>query len=1025
MAVKIASFLPKYKAIDKGIAESIGLYTNESLNKSICSKEEFKELSSGEPQKTKIFNHQQIIARLMTSHTPYNELLLYHEMGSGKTCSAISAIEKSKTEQYGIRRALILAKGEGLLESFKKELTSSTCTDGQYIPENYKTLNADTRTRRVNKMLGKFYDFNTFEVFAKSIKRKTVREINTQYSNFFIVMDEIHNIRIQSSSNEKERKMYNQFHRFLHAVSGCKILLLSGTPMKDNVGEIGAIMNLILPMNMQIRGAQDEDFQNMNEADRNDRIMYLANNRELGEYFQGRVSFMQTPVENVNVVKVFEGTLLPIKTEYVDVLRAQNAESTSGPEPFRVIELNMSPYQTHEYLKVYNNDSRKNYYINSRLASLFTWNKGPVLLSKSISKGMLASMRGGSKSGLKQKTVYTLNPDLVKDITTKGVLDLNKLAIYSSVYAASINVINNAKKDRQLTFVYCEFKHKSGLFLFESLLKLNGYASANRNALASPAKRMVLFEGAMSSANRKLLDIFNSPENRYGDYISVILGTRVVMEGYSFKNIQNEIILTPFWNYSETAQAIARGYRAHSHTDLEPSPENKINVRIYQFASIPTDAGKDMRSSSIDMRLYTLSFKKDVNIKRVERLIKENAVDCQLLYRVNSQGEDGSRECEYMQCAYSCSGTRERGMVSCGPTDYSTFNLFYNKGIVQTLVSKIQELLNSSDRLSMDFKTLKSRLIGNSSDLTDFTLISALNILIQNRVPFIDRYGFKAYLDESFNNFYLTTFMSSNDKTDIYYTKNPSLVIKNSFKYILISKKNNMLRLGTIVDIDSEGELLKSIVFRMSPVFQERILEKLIDFVQRTPEKINRKLEFILDLFKGMYSIDTDNATATSWLLENSNILRCKDRNMEWHNCTPENIKSLSDNRRVEMAEFVNRARPYGYYGTINPLTRDFCLVNVAKAGIAKGHAKSVGMRCNSYRNLEEIYKSIYGEDPASRDRSYLCRSIKNFLEDKKLIRFDTTCGTSKKVRVKQVKAAAVLPPRPGKGKGKGRKGKK
>ena len=38
--------------------------------------------------------HQQFVKTFMSRHTPYNGLLLYHGMGSGKTCSAIGITEE-------------------------------------------------------------------------------------------------------------------------------------------------------------------------------------------------------------------------------------------------------------------------------------------------------------------------------------------------------------------------------------------------------------------------------------------------------------------------------------------------------------------------------------------------------------------------------------------------------------------------------------------------------------------------------------------------------------------------------------------------------------------------------------------------------------------------------------------------------------------------------------------------------------------------------------------------------------------
>ena len=80
--------------------------------------------------------HQKIIARFLSSHTMYDSLLLVHQMCTGKTCSAIGAIEQIKNEDNNFVGAMVFAKGGGLLRNFVKELRDK-CTGGQYVPEGY------------------------------------------------------------------------------------------------------------------------------------------------------------------------------------------------------------------------------------------------------------------------------------------------------------------------------------------------------------------------------------------------------------------------------------------------------------------------------------------------------------------------------------------------------------------------------------------------------------------------------------------------------------------------------------------------------------------------------------------------------------------------------------------------------------------------------------------------------------------------------------------------------------------------
>lgn len=259
--MEIQDFLPKYPNVNKKKDPILNPYEDD-FYEAIFRKKEFydERLDKTEPiptEKGVLMKHQRIIARFLSSHTLYNELLIVHQMGTGKTCSAIGAIEQIKGENSSIKGVYIFAAGRNLLNNFKKELRDK-CTEGQYVPEGHVEDEDSGCTRSVvskanrltdlelinrsKKLYSDFYHFTigdnkptTFETFAKHLYRLKDSDITEMYSNNIIVIDEVHNLRIQDTTNDKYRiSMYDQFHRFLHLVKNCKILLLSGTPMKSH-----------------------------------------------------------------------------------------------------------------------------------------------------------------------------------------------------------------------------------------------------------------------------------------------------------------------------------------------------------------------------------------------------------------------------------------------------------------------------------------------------------------------------------------------------------------------------------------------------------------------------------------------------------------------------------------------------------------------------------------------------------------------------------------------------------------------
>lgn len=166
----------------------------------------------------------------------------YFEMGTGKTCTSIAAIEQLRYEKGShIKKALVFAKGTRLIKNFIQELLF-TCTDGRYIPDNFTLLTDLEKVRRVRKITSEFYSFFTFEKFAKHLTKLSDNDIIDQFSNSIVVIDEVHNIRekVEKQRNKNYdflRKesfdIYKQFHRMLHLIKYSKILLMSGTVMKS------------------------------------------------------------------------------------------------------------------------------------------------------------------------------------------------------------------------------------------------------------------------------------------------------------------------------------------------------------------------------------------------------------------------------------------------------------------------------------------------------------------------------------------------------------------------------------------------------------------------------------------------------------------------------------------------------------------------------------------------------------------------------------------------------------------------
>ena len=100
----------------------------------IAQKKEFQEFEFGKqtkgpelPSGHRLLPHQAIIQRFLSSHTSYNELLIFHGLGSGKTLAVLATAEAVRAEDLrrkGLQKnaTLILVRNQTLKENFEREL---------------------------------------------------------------------------------------------------------------------------------------------------------------------------------------------------------------------------------------------------------------------------------------------------------------------------------------------------------------------------------------------------------------------------------------------------------------------------------------------------------------------------------------------------------------------------------------------------------------------------------------------------------------------------------------------------------------------------------------------------------------------------------------------------------------------------------------------------------------------------------------------------------------------------------------
>lgn len=162
-------------------------------------------------------------------------------------------------------------------------------------------------------------------------------------------------------------------------------------------------------------------------------------------------------------------------------------------------------------------------------------------------------------------------------------------------------------------------------------------------------------------------NVFSNINNYNGKYIKFILGSKVMNEGISLQNVAEVHILDVYFNLGMIDQVIGRAIRHCSHYRIMSEENPYPKVDIYKYAVTLE------RGLSSEEELYKKAEQKYRLIKKVERVLKEIAIDCPLNRNANmfpeelvkykdcippDQAKPGEQACpllcDYMSCNYKC-----------------------------------------------------------------------------------------------------------------------------------------------------------------------------------------------------------------------------------------------------------------------------------------------------------------------------------------------------------------------------------
>jgi len=274
------------------IAKRKEFYDNQTLDEPTDIKRQSEMLCKAEFEH---LPHQVFVRNFLSPQTPYRSLLLYHQLGTGKTCTAIGVCEEFREMMKQIsttkQQRIIIVGSVNVKSNFRKQLFDEDkirsiakenegnfdyqdiqlCTASALLkeinPMNLQGLSLDSVIQQVHNLIDQYYSFFGYQSLANYInryiqfkasdlqkkeyneaylKQRRIDKIRQHFNGRLFVIDEAHNLRITSDNgDENTKKTSLLLLEIAQYAENVRILLLTATPMYNSPEEVLWWTNLL------------------------------------------------------------------------------------------------------------------------------------------------------------------------------------------------------------------------------------------------------------------------------------------------------------------------------------------------------------------------------------------------------------------------------------------------------------------------------------------------------------------------------------------------------------------------------------------------------------------------------------------------------------------------------------------------------------------------------------------------------------------------------------------------------------
>ena len=288
----------------------------------------------GAPDVIKYTPTQDFVRNYFTVNNPLRGMLLWHSVGTGKTCSAIAAATNT-FEKAGY--TILWVTRHTLKNDIWKNMFEQVCNEsirgeienhGLKIPnEQSKRMTLLSKSWKIRPM--SYKQFSNL-VSKKNDYYKKLVKINGEIDPLrktLLIIDEAHKLYGGGDLSNIERPDMNALHASLmnsYAISGrdsVRLLLMTATPITEDPMEIIKLLNLFRPSTMQLpaefnkfsaeylneQGLFTEDGRHKYLDNISGYVSYLNRERDARQFSQPIVENVHVPItDSVEIVEKFD-----------------------------------------------------------------------------------------------------------------------------------------------------------------------------------------------------------------------------------------------------------------------------------------------------------------------------------------------------------------------------------------------------------------------------------------------------------------------------------------------------------------------------------------------------------------------------------------------------------------------------------------------------------------------------------------------------------------------------------------------